>query len=186
MCASPGFIRPHAGSLTPANTSSGQSRRSGQDSPSKLPAELGATGLLTLQLWHILALNGLGRGALAASCLLIRAGYPRFWYHSVLGTLVASSSHRRGRDCHPHFTDGEAEAEYVCVQSLNCVQLFYDPMDCSLPGFSVHGIILARILERVTISSSRGSSRPRDRTRISCGFCISRRVLYHRATWKAH
>lgn len=65
MCASPGFIRPHAGSLTPANTSSGQSRRSGQDSPSKLPAELGATGLLTLQLWHILALNGLGRGALA-------------------------------------------------------------------------------------------------------------------------
>ena len=42
-----------------------------------------------------------------------------------------------------------------------------DPMDCSLPGFSVHGILQARILEWVTISFSRGSSRPRDRTRIS-------------------
>ena len=46
--------------LTPADTSSGQSRRSGPDSPSKLPAELGATGLLTSQLRHILALNGFG------------------------------------------------------------------------------------------------------------------------------
>ena len=42
-----------------------------------------------------------------------------------------------------------------------------DPMDCSLPGFSVHGILQARILEGVTISFSRGSSWPRDRTRVS-------------------
>ena len=33
-----------------------------------------------------------------------------------------------------------------------------DPMDCSLPGFSVHGIFLARVLEWVAISFSRGSS----------------------------
>ena len=33
-----------------------------------------------------------------------------------------------------------------------------DPVDCSLPGFSVHGILQARILEWVTISFSRGSS----------------------------
>ena len=39
-----------------------------------------------------------------------------------------------------------------------------DPMDCSLPGFSVHGILQVRILEWVTISFSRGSSRPRDRS----------------------
>ena len=37
-----------------------------------------------------------------------------------------------------------------------------DPMDCSLPGFSVHGILQARLLEWVAISFSRGSSRPRD------------------------
>ena len=42
-----------------------------------------------------------------------------------------------------------------------------DPMDCSLPGSSVHGIFQARILEWVAISFSRGSSRPRNRTQVS-------------------
>ena len=42
-----------------------------------------------------------------------------------------------------------------------------DPMDCSLPGFSVHGIFQAIVLEWIVISFSRGSSRPRDRTRLS-------------------
>ena len=42
-----------------------------------------------------------------------------------------------------------------------------DPMDCSLPDSSVHGIFQARILEWVAISFSRGSSQPRDRTRVS-------------------
>ena len=42
-----------------------------------------------------------------------------------------------------------------------------DPMNCSLPGSSVHGIFQARVLEWVAISFSRGSSRPRDRTRVS-------------------
>ena len=39
-----------------------------------------------------------------------------------------------------------------------------NPMDCSLPGSSVHEILQARILEWVAISFSRGSSGPRDRT----------------------
>ena len=43
-----------------------------------------------------------------------------------------------------------------------------NPVDCSLPGSSVHGILQARILEWVTISFSRGSSRPRDQTWVSC------------------
>ena len=42
-----------------------------------------------------------------------------------------------------------------------------DPRDCSLPGSSVHEIFQARILEWVAISFSRGSSWPRDRTRVS-------------------
>ena len=42
------------------------------------------------------------------------------------------------------------------------------PMDCSLPGFSAHGISQARILEWVAITSSRGSSQPRDWTCVSC------------------
>ena len=43
----------------------------------------------------------------------------------------------------------------------------WDPMACSLPGFSVHGIFQARVLEWVTISFSRRSSRPRDWTQAS-------------------
>ena len=42
-----------------------------------------------------------------------------------------------------------------------------DPRDRSPPGSSVPGILQARILEWVAISSSRGSSRPRERTQIS-------------------
>ena len=49
----------------------------------------------------------------------------------------------------------------------SCLSLCY-PMDCSLPGSSVHGIFQARILEWVAISLSRGSSRSRDRTLVSC------------------
>ena len=41
-------------------------------------------------------------------------------------------------------------------------------MDCSLPGFSVHGIFQTRVPEWVAFSFSRGSSRPRDQTQISC------------------
>ena len=43
-----------------------------------------------------------------------------------------------------------------------------DPMDCSPPGSSVHGILRARILEWVTMASSRGSSQLRDRTHLLC------------------
>ena len=42
-----------------------------------------------------------------------------------------------------------------------------NPVDCSLPGSSVHGILQARILEWVAISFSRGSPRPRDWTQVS-------------------
>ena len=42
-----------------------------------------------------------------------------------------------------------------------------DPVDCSLPGFSIHGIFQARVPEWVAISFSRVSSQPRDQTRVS-------------------
>ena len=49
----------------------------------------------------------------------------------------------------------------------SCLTLCH-PMDCSLPGSSIHGIFQARILEWVAISFSRRSSWSRDRTRVSC------------------
>ena len=61
-----------------------------------------------------------------------------------------------------------------------------NPMNCSLPGSSVHGMFQARILEWVAISSSRGTSQPRDQTHISCISCIGKWILYHWAIWKAH
>ena len=51
--------------------------------------------------------------------------------------------------------------------SFRRVQLC-NPMDCSPPGSSVHGILQARILERVVIPFSRGSFWPRDWTWVSC------------------
>ena len=51
-----------------------------------------------------------------------------------------------------------------------------DPMDCSPPGFFIHGILQARILEWVTIPFSRGSSQPTNQTQVSY---ICRQILYH-------
>ena len=48
-----------------------------------------------------------------------------------------------------------------------------DPMDCSLPGSSVHGIFQERMLEWVTTPPSRGSSPPRDQTHFSCISCLA-------------
>ena len=56
---------------------------------------------------------------------------------------------------------------YMCVHAQLCPTLC-DPMNCSPPGSSVHGILHARILEWVVISSSNGSSQPRDWICISC------------------
>ena len=60
-----------------------------------------------------------------------------------------------------------------------------DPMDCSPPGSSVHGISQGRILEWVAISSSRESLQPRDWTHISWVSLIDRQILYQWATWRA-
>ena len=54
----------------------------------------------------------------------------------------------------------------VCELLQECSAL-YDTMGCHLPDSSVHGILQARILERVAISSSRGLSGPRDPTQVS-------------------
>ena len=56
----------------------------------------------------------------------------------------------------------------VCAQSYLTL---CDPMDCSSPGSSVHGILQAMILEWVTTPFSREPSLRRDRTHISCPFC---------------
>ena len=54
----------------------------------------------------------------------------------------------------------QSEVAQSCLTLCN-------PMDCSLPGSSVHGIFQAIVLEWIAISFSRGSSQPRDQTWVS-------------------
>ena len=83
-----------------------------------------------------------------------------------------------------------------CLTSNLCLdvksyQTLWDPMDCSSPGSSVHGILQARVLEWVAISVSRGSSKLRNQTQISLieGRCFTiwptreaTNVLYSQST----
>ena len=68
----------------------------------------------------------------------------------------------------------------VCIRakSFQSCPPLCDLMDCSPPGSTVHGILQARILGRAAMPSSRGSSQPRDWTRVSYVFCIGGWVLY--------
>ena len=72
------------------------------------------------------------------------------------------------------------ESESEVAQS--CLTLC-DPIDCNLPGSSIHGILQARILEWVAVSFSRGFSWPRDRTWVSF---IAGRFFSVRATRPCH
>ena len=87
-------------------------------------------------------------------------------------------SHTYYSEIFSHNIAWKSESEVVQSCPTLC-----NPMACSLPGFSVHGIFQARILEWVTISISRRSSQPRDRTCISF---IDRWILYLWTTRKAH
>ena len=58
--------------------------------------------------------------------------------------------------------------KYVCMLSWSVMFDSLKPHGLSLPGSSVHGILRARILQGVAMPSSRGSSRPRNWTQVSC------------------
>ena len=88
--------------------------------------------------------------------------------------------------CHPaYLTYMQSEKRKLMTQL--CLN-FCDPMDCSLPGFSVYGILQARVLEWVAISLSRGSSRLKNWTPVSCiagrvfTLWASREALYMQCT----
>ena len=82
------------------------------------------------------------------------------------------------------YTVGPHYLFYICMSLHSChfthVRLFATLWTvCSPLESSVHGILQARILEWVAISSSRGFSQPRDRTHVSHASCIGKQVLYH-------
>ena len=73
---------------------------------------------------------------------------------------------------HPNSHEGGTKESWVSVAQL-CPTVC-NAMDCSLPGSSAHEIFQARILKWVAIPFSRGSSWPRDRTRV---FCVTGRFF---------
>ena len=80
------------------------------------------------------------------------------------------------------FSDFKSPVLVIVLVTQACLTL-PDPMDCSLPGSSVCGILQARILRSVATSFSRGSSQPRDQTPV---FCIAGRFFTIWATREVH
>ena len=73
----------------------------------------------------------------------------------------------------------------ACVKVLESCPILLDPVDCILPCSSVHGILQARILERVAISFPRGSSRPTDQTCIFTSPALAGRFFTTSTTCEA-
>ena len=71
------------------------------------------------------------------------------------------------------------ECQVIHAKSLQSCLTLCNPMNCSSPGSSVHGILQARILEWAVVSYSTGASQPRDLTRLSYVSCIGSWALYH-------
>ena len=81
------------------------------------------------------------------------------------------------------FLQNTSQWNWTSEVAQSCPTLCY-PMDCSLPGFSMHGIFQARMLEWVAFSFSRGSSRPRGWTQVS--HIAGRRFTVWAQFWKYH
>ena len=64
-------------------------------------------------------------------------------------------------------------------ECLHVASVVCNPMACRPPDSSAYGILQARVMRRVAMLSSRGSSQCRDRTLISFVSCIGRQGLYH-------
>ena len=76
---------------------------------------------------------------------------------------------------------------HMNAKSLQSYPTLRDPMDCSQPSSSVHRIHQARILEWMALPSSRGSSRPKDRTHIFlCLPALAGMFFITGATWDTH
>ena len=98
------------------------------------------------------------------------------WSHSVVLDSQRPHELQPTRLLHPWDSPGKSTGVGCDRYHFSCVQFF---VDCSPPGFSVLGILQARILKWVALPSSRGSSWSRDQTCVSYVFCISSWVLYH-------
>ena len=103
--------------------------------------------------------------------------------------IQRSIQHRKKNRCHNRafVLDGTTGNKIntsnlltVCAKLLQLYLTLWDPMACNLSGSSVGGFLQARVMEWVAVPYSRGSSWPRDRTRVSYISCTGRQVLLSR------
>ena len=87
------------------------------------------------------------------------------WQAGIVNTYVLCVQYKRKLNL-------KHKIDLKCVCAQSCPALCH-PVDCSPRGSSVRGIFQARILERVAISFSSGSSALRDWTRVSCVTCMA-------------
>ena len=110
---------------------------------------------------------------------------PHRWQPTRLPCPWDSPGKNTGVGCHFLLQCMKVRSESEVAQSCPTLR---DPMDCSPPGSSVHGILQARILEPVAIFFSRGSSQPWDRTQFShiagrrFNLCTTREALKYKNT----
>ena len=96
--------------------------------------------------------------------------------HLVLSLLYGSAI----TTVHDHWEDHAAAA--AAAKSLQSCPTLSDPMDCSQPGSSVHGIFQARVLEWVDISFSR-----EDHIALACSLCRQSDIsAFHHIVWICH
>ena len=89
---------------------------------------------------------------------------PLVTYSQVLGIKIRIFSFEEEEDFiqSPQCPSWMHAVTTVWAKALQSCPTLCNPVDCSLPGSSVHGILQARILEGVAVPSSRGASRPRE------------------------
>jgi len=107
-------------------------------------------------------------------------GKVRVW--STQRFIAQGSKENQGEGFMPPKTLNFQRILCMPAKSLQSCLTLCDLTDSSPPGSSVHGISQARTLEWIAMPSPRGSSRPRDQTRVSCVSCIGRQILYHCTT----
>ena len=112
---------------------------------------------------HLGSILGLGRSLGEGNGYPLQYSCPANQDVLMPADTAAAAAAKLLQSC-PTLVVSKVESESEVAQS--CPTLC-DPMDCSLPGSSVHGIFQARVLEWIAISFSRGSSQPKDRTQVS-------------------
>ena len=120
-------------------------------------------GMLTLTV-HIATIANL------TELVLCVRHFAKYWYFKYMASF------------NPHSIPMSRYYAVLCLVA-QLYPTLYDPMNCSPPGSSVHGILQARIVEWVAMPFSRGSFQPKDRTQVSH---IVGRFFTVWATKKAH